>query len=142
MTPGSSVCESRGGRILASVEVEMEREARGYMEQLLEVSISFFFSLPHPPRSVILPPSLHLSILLTCYLLPHLFDCSLNFFHYYQEITPDKAAGLRMVDKELVDREGGLRAVREEVERERRTQDAMLKDARSFQVLIKLTSLS
>jgi len=50
-----------------------------------------------------------------------------------EEASPERAAELRLIDREIVERETGLKATREEAERERRLQDTMLKDARHFQ---------
>ena len=50
-----------------------------------------------------------------------------------EETTPVKAGELRLLDKEILEREGLLKSGRDEVDKERRAQDIMLKDARSFQ---------
>ena len=50
-----------------------------------------------------------------------------------EETTPEKAEELRLLDKEILERENTLKVGRDEIDKERRMQDAMLKDARSFQ---------
>ena len=49
------------------------------------------------------------------------------------EATPERAEELRLIHREVLEREAGIKSVKEEVERERKTQDALLKDTKSFQ---------
>ena len=49
-----------------------------------------------------------------------------------EETSPQRAEELRLINSEIIEREKVVKATREEVELERRTQDATLKDIRHF----------
>lgn len=49
-----------------------------------------------------------------------------------EETSPQRAEELRLINSEMIEREKALKAAREEIEYERRTQDATLKDIRHF----------
>ena len=50
-----------------------------------------------------------------------------------EEASPEKADELRLLNKEILERENAMKNSRDEIDKERKMQDAMLKDARSFQ---------
>ena len=49
-----------------------------------------------------------------------------------EETDPQRAEELRLIDREINEREKAVKSVRDEIEQERKMQDATLKDVRHF----------